>query len=572
MSLRSKFISAIVFINLIAMFVVYILTQNILIDNASQLEVRNAHNTIERTSKIVQKRIETLANVARDYSVWDDTYQYIEEQDEQYIQSNYIDETFSVNNLDVVAIYSLQNERIFSKAYQIEHPESAIYPILNELLLHANNTKNSGIYLNNDGTMFFYALHPVTTSDESALSNGNLIMMRQIGEEEMSIISEQAGRDITWLPFEQQNQVSQQLDTTTAAIQIDNIGAGTISVSANIPRDITKNIIGARDTITIALIAVTLLATIGTFGFVNYHVLQPVDRIVTDVQNINNLGNNLQFVQLHTHDEFERLSKEINQMLTKLKTSQDQVVYAQSEIAKQKAIEEKKDEFFSIASHELRTPLTAIRGNVEFLKNAYAEILNQNSGLNDSLNDMHSASMRLITLVNDFLTTARIDQNKMKPTIASYDAFTAVSELLQDSLTQSIKKGISLTVEKPTQPLAINVDYQFLQHILENLVSNSLKFTPKGGSVKISINSQDQHVVISIIDTGRGIAQADQTELFQRFRQATRHPLARDTTQGSGLGLYIARKMARAMKCDVDLLQSDVGKGSTFIITIPKAS
>lgn len=572
MSLRTKFIVGIITINLTMMSVVYLITQTILMNNASKLEMQSGHNAIERTSKIVEKRIETLANVARDYAVWDDTYEYVEEQNEEYIQSNYIDETFSVNSLDVIAIYSLQNERLFLKSYAIDQSESEILPILNELLLQANQSEKRGIYLNKDGTPFLYAMHTITTSDEKSPTNGMLIMMRSIDQSERLLISDQAGRSVTWLPFEESSSVIQNPYTTVASTKLDNIGAGQLSISIHIPRDITQNIIDARNTIIMAMVIVSAIAIVGIYAFVNYNVLKPVNQIVQGVQRINTLGNTRQYIQISTHDEFEHVSQEINTMLGKLKTSQDQVVAAQSEIAKQRALEEKKDEFFSIASHELRTPLTAIRGNIEYLCSAYAEIVNHNQEVKDILADMQSASMRLISLVNDFLTTSRIDQNKMKPALGTFDAYTIVKESLQEMSIQVKNKGLSLVIEPPSHPLSMQADVQFMQHILENLIGNSIKFTPEGGNISITMNADKNSVYIYVTDTGRGIAKEEQKELFQRFRQANPNPLARDTTQGSGLGLYISRKMAHAMNGNVELLQSDIGKGSTFMITIPRAA
>ena len=234
------------------------------------------------------------------------------------------------------------------------------------------------------------------------------------------------------------------------------------------------------------------------------------------------------------------------------------------DITKEKEIDQLKDEFVSITSHELRTPLTAIDGLVSMILDGEYGAVNDN--LKQPLKDVNESSDRLIRLVNNLLNVSRMRVGKEKYILSEF--------LLSKKLKQTIelldvvadKKKISLKLAE-IPDVQIQADEDKFQEVLNNIIGNSIKFTDKGG-ITIKAQVKDDHVEISVTDSGLGIAKEDQSKLFGKFEQISTKT---DKPAGTGLGLYISRAMACKMGGDVWLAQSIPEKGSTFIFSVPIA-
>jgi signal transduction histidine kinase len=245
-------------------------------------------------------------------------------------------------------------------------------------------------------------------------------------------------------------------------------------------------------------------------------------------------------------------------------------VMIMEDTTEKKVMERSRDEFFSIASHELRTPLTAIRGNADMILEYYKEQLKDPS-LKEMVSDMHNSSVRLITIVNDFLDTSRLEQGKIEFKTAPFDVVQLVRDTLREyDVTGSRRKlSLELAEVKGSLPLVM-ADRDRTRQILINLIGNAVKFTEKGG-VTISLEPSDKKMKISVTDTGKGIPVESQHLLFHKFQQAASSILTRDDTRGTGLGLYISRLLAEGMAGSLELGHSEAGKGSTFVVELPSA-
>lgn len=236
------------------------------------------------------------------------------------------------------------------------------------------------------------------------------------------------------------------------------------------------------------------------------------------------------------------------------------------DITEAKVLERSKDEFFSIASHELRTPLTAIRGNTSMIMDYFhSEIKDQN--LKDIISDIHESSLRLISIVNEFLDVSRLEQNRLQFKIEELDIL-AISQSVVDELSPTISPGVILSIIPPTTLLPhVKGDLNKTKEVLINLLGNALKFTEKG-SISVTFVPEGEFVAVNIIDTGRGIPLANQNLLFRKFQQAGSSLFTRDTTKGTGLGLYISKLMMQGMGGTIRLVSSQEGKGSTFAFAL----
>jgi signal transduction histidine kinase len=221
-----------------------------------------------------------------------------------------------------------------------------------------------------------------------------------------------------------------------------------------------------------------------------------------------------------------------------------------------------KDEFVALVSHDLRTPLTSITGYVEL---ALEDDLSDQT--REYLGVVARNSDRLLALVNDLLFVASLQAGDVALDLSETDLGEIVRESVESMEPRAAAKKIALTCELETVP-KLDADTRRILQVVDNLVSNAIKFTPEAGSVHVSLATAGDGVVLEVADSGIGIAPADQRRLFERFFRAenavSRH------VPGTGLGLYIAREIAAAHDGSLTV-RSELGHGSTFRFELPLA-
>lgn len=238
------------------------------------------------------------------------------------------------------------------------------------------------------------------------------------------------------------------------------------------------------------------------------------------------------------------------------------------DVTEEKIIERSRDEFFSIASHELRTPLTAIRGNTSLIMDMYGNKI-KDKDFNEMIDDIHSSSIRLIDIVNDFLNVSRLEMGRMEFKKEKVDIVKITKEVILELNKLAQDKGLTINLEdEKDSSLFATADGERVKQVIINLVSNAIKYTDKG-SVSISFKENKKNVEIYFKDTGRGIDQNNQNLLFHKFQQAGSSLFTRDTTKGTGLGLYISKLMVNGMGGEIKLVESGIDKGSIFMFTLP---
>ncbi len=245
-------------------------------------------------------------------------------------------------------------------------------------------------------------------------------------------------------------------------------------------------------------------------------------------------------------------------------------VFLVEDITEAKIAERSRDEFFAVASHELRTPLTAIRGNADMILQMYAEKI-IDKDMKEMLVDINTSSIRLIDIVNDFLEVSRIEQGKFEIHKEVFDVSETIEKVHRDMKDMIAHKGIYFTYITPPQPLPkVYSDKNRVEQILMNLVGNAEKFTKQGG-ITVEVEPLPGFLKIRVADTGVGISQENQDLLFRKFQQAGEQMLARDITQGTGLGLYISKMIVSSLGGSIGIEHSELGNGSIFAFTVPIA-
>jgi len=234
-------------------------------------------------------------------------------------------------------------------------------------------------------------------------------------------------------------------------------------------------------------------------------------------------------------------------------------------ITKQKELDIARAEFVSLASHQLRTPLVGMKWNAELLTHDPAYPL---TGVHAERSARLFASIdRLGKLVDDFLSVSRFELGNLEaaPKPVALEAF--ISDLITEQ--QPAWQALHHTIELPTgqSALVVHTDPDLLHMILGNFLSNAVKYTPAGGLIRWGITVEGDVLSITVADNGIGIPTAEQSRLFTKMFRASNAQRVR--TEGTGLGLYIAKRAAAIVRGNISCASGE-GVGSTFTLTLPR--
>ena len=224
-----------------------------------------------------------------------------------------------------------------------------------------------------------------------------------------------------------------------------------------------------------------------------------------------------------------------------------------------------KDDFVSLVSHELKTPITAIKGYAQMLLRRAEEAGREERDLK-GLRIINEEVDRMVDLINQLLDVSRLETHRLQLNLDLVD-LVALSAEAVDRLQMTTNRH-TLRLRAPQKPIWVEGDAMRLAQVLGNLIMNAIKYSPDGGPIEITAESQEDRGWVSVRDWGIGISSEDQAHVFQRFYRGTRKGLASLT--GMGLGLYISREIIHRHHGDI-VFHSQVGQGSTFLFWLPLA-
>ncbi len=253
--------------------------------------------------------------------------------------------------------------------------------------------------------------------------------------------------------------------------------------------------------------------------------------------------------------------------LSKYKNIGDKIVGAiivVRDITRNVEIDKMKSEFVSVASHQLRTPLSAVRWFLEMLLEGDLGKLNDEQI--DVLKDALESNSRMISLVNDLLNVSRLESAKIKvePILLSLNSL--LKTALKEATVLAKEKKIKINIDGVEDIAKIKLDKSLMSQILQNLISNAIKYSPNESAVIVTLKTIGNEVQFSVKDSGYGIPLGEQSRIFEKFFRADN--VTRMETEGTGLGLYIS-KIAMELSGGKIWFESKEKKGSTFYFSIP---
>jgi heavy metal sensor kinase len=329
------------------------------------------------------------------------------------------------------------------------------------------------------------------------------------------------------------------------AIQRVNVGGHAYEIHAAVP---TEPFDQALDHFRMiekeTLPALVLLATLLGY-WLSGRSLAPVNRIIETAELIGaqNLSRRLEVPK--ARDELRRLTETLNAMLVRIETSFKRIT-----------------QFTADASHDLRTPVAVIRATAEItLRRPRTE-----PEYRDALSRILDTSVDTSELLENLLTLARADAGAAGMEMHSLDLASHVSKAQQRAALLAAEKAMEVTSRVPATPVWVKADAIAIDRLLLILLDNAVKYTPSGGRCEIALSQSQGHALISVRDSGIGIAESDLTNIFDRFYRVDR---ARNKDNGgAGLGLAIARWIAEMHGGSI-AAESKVGSGSAFHVSLP---
>jgi len=331
---------------------------------------------------------------------------------------------------------------------------------------------------------------------------------------------------------------------------------------------------------TALLLAAFLAVGVGLSVLLARRLARPVKQIRTAAARIG-AGAYDERIELRRRDELGGLADELNGMAASLQASVQslerkvedrtrELQQALTELSRKgrqlEVASKHKSEFLANMSHELRTPLNAIIGFSQVLRQSLFGPINEKQ--EEYLDDILSSGNHLLSLINDVLDLSKVEAGQVELEVASFSLREALERGVVMVREPATKDGVRLSLELAPGVDLVEGDERRLRQVIFNLLSNAVKFTPEGGEVVVATASRDHEVLISVTDTGPGIRVEDHERIFEEFHQTD---VGVQQREGTGLGLALSKRLVELHGGRI-WVESEPGKGSTFVFTLPVES
>lgn len=249
---------------------------------------------------------------------------------------------------------------------------------------------------------------------------------------------------------------------------------------------------------------------------------------------------------------------------SKNSASRDGYVLIMRDITKEKSLEEERDEFISVVSHELRTPITIAEGTISNVQMMMERSEVAKSVMKQAIDSAHDQVMFLAGMVNDLSTLSRAERGAYD-NAEEIDVTELATNLYNKYSDEAKAKKLHFNLDLSAKLSKVYTSRLYIEELLQNLITNAIKYTQKG-SVTLAFKQSGNDITFAIKDTGIGISKSDQTKIFNKFYRSEDYRTRE--TSGTGLGLYIAAKLAKKMNTKIELT-SRLNHGSTFSFILP---
>jgi len=549
---------------------VYVSFHSVLLNSFERLEASSVHDNVDRFLGSLSADISDLNSKTIDFAAWDQTYDFITNQNSQYINANLADPTFASKRLNLILFVNSSGQIVYGKAFDNQNatempvPQSVIEEVSShEILWNFSNTWSgvSGIVLLPEGPMLI-ASAPILTSEHEGPVRGAIIMGRYLDSDEIDQLAASTHlsldvRPITDpdMPADFQAANTSLSDNQTIVVRPLNADfvAGYVYVEDLYGEPVLiSRVLMFRDTyiqglnimnyFTMALIGLAAVFVVAILVLMETTVLHRVVKLTRDVRQVGKDRDLKARVSIEGNDELSVLAQSINGMLSEIKDKTIQLRKAEHLAA--------TGQIAAMVGHDLRNPLTGISGATYYLKTKLEAKMNARE--KEMVETIERSIAHSDKIISDLLKYAE----EMKLNISETETGSILNEVLPNVKVPSNVNILDQTHGTPK----IKCDHEKMKTVFVKLVENAVDALPDGGTVAVDCIEVKEGVAISVSDTGVGMPKEIMRKLWS--------PLFTTKAKGMGLGLPICKRIVEAHGGTISA-ESTVGKGSKFIITIP---
>ena len=591
MTIRAKLL-LITGISVICMIgIIYATSRFIYMRGLDEIEERDVNSSVERVLGALSYLISDLEADTADRAAWDYTYTFIEDGNDEYIQSNLSDGAFITSRLNLMLFVHSSGQIVFGKAFDLENEEEM--PIPQDLLGHLSGdspllsqagTHNyvSGIILLRQGPVII-ASQPILTSEDKGPTRGTLILARYLDSEVINDLSQLVLFPVTVRPVnhlrypdfkEAFRLLSQEdpvfvkpLDTqhiSGYSLLKDIYGKPALVLRVDMPRDTYQLGQLVTDYYILSILGFgVLLAVIAAF-LIQKQILSRFGKLTQDINRITASGDTSTRISLGGRDELNLVAGTINGMLAALQESESELREGlKREGDARRGLEEeirKRIEFTRALVHELKTPITPVLAATELLLEEIKDerLLKLTQSIDRSASNLNRR-------IDELLDLARGEIETLQLALETVDPLSLLKDISQEMTPVASRNKQSLSLELPSSIPAVLADRGRLRQIVLNLLDNAFKFTPQGGTVTLKAKEDGANLVVEVQDTGPGISKEDRERLFEPYYRRIED---RERLSGLGLGLALAKRFVELHGGQI-WVTSRKGKGSTFGFSLP---
>lgn len=587
MKLKIKFSAAIIIAVLLICISIGLFSKLLLLESFVELEENEADKLSKGVIEIIESKKNSLHISVEDYAHWIDTYKFMAGENKNYIKDNFYYETFE--NLDINFILLLDSKKNIIYAEQINHETEKITdiePIIKkEIIDHSTNKEIDEILiLDNNKIILFSSVN--ITNGESEESNGILIMGKYLDKSEIDKISSIIKNNVSIIPLEltdmSYSRETNLIEKSNEIIKIHSIIKDLSGKEILITIESSRNLYNeGKKTITIFLIFILLLSII--FAIIFFVIQSSIyKKAISRLKELENYTEEISKgnYKIKIEDEideigslaksFKKMTIELNQKEKELKNLNENLEKKIKERTKElykkniklEKAEKIKSDFLNVMTHELKTPLTAIIAYLDILEDIEPKL---NEEEKEYIQTLKRNAKQLGGIIGNILEVARIEAGKFELSLNEINVKNKVKEITKNLEIIARNKGIKIKSKIENIPEKMITDEQRFEEILNNLISNAIKFTEKG-EISLEAKQDKDFIEFKIKDTGVGIPEENIKKLFHDFYQVDSSVSRK--YGGTGLGLSITKKLIELQGGKI-FVKSKVGEGSEFIFTLP---
>jgi signal transduction histidine kinase len=570
MGLRRRTLAIIGILGISMMVTVYFFSHSLLLNSFVKLEETNVHQNVGRFQSALSDDVSDLHSKSGDWAVWDDTYAFIVAPNDNYVNSNVVDSAFTALKINILLFVNLSGQIVCGRAYDLNNmtevpvPESIEKELSSHDVLWRNLTTDSstsGIILLPENPLLICS-RPILTSRNQGPVHGALIMARYLDSDELGHLARMTDLSIILqryndspVPQDFQSAISSFLNNETVFIQPlnadhvagyglirDVYGNPILVARIDMPRDIYTQGLSTINYFLLSLLGLTVVFVAAIVLFMERTVLY---RLVKLTRAVSSIGRNRDLktrVPTDGNDELTGLAKSINGMLTDIEDKTLKLRKAEHLAA--------IGQLAAMVGHDLRNPLTGISGATYYLKTKLEAKMDAKA--KEMVETIQRAIAHSDRIINDLLKYAE----EMKLDISETETRSILSEVLSHV---KVPSNVRI-LDKTPEAQRIKCDQEKMKIAFAKLVENAFDAMPNGGTLTVESVKVEEGVAVSFSDTGVGVPSEIMTKLWS--------PFFTTKAKGMGLGLAICKRIIEVHGGTISV-ESSVGKGATFTITIP---